>query len=89
MPIVVGGVGGSRARVVAQKLKSVGIFTGDNLNGCEDNITCSIFSRHEKQNQGSGTDQKTESSRECEKTSVFIVSTLEHLADTMWSYFVG
>jgi len=71
MPIVVGGIGGSRSRVAAQMLKPTVIFMGDNFNGREDNMTCLTFSRHEKQNQGSRTDRKTDSSRGCQKNLCF------------------
>ena len=37
-PVVVGGVGGSGTRVVAELLRSLGIFMGDDLNHANDNM---------------------------------------------------
>jgi hypothetical protein len=38
-PVVVGGVGGSGTRVVAEMLEALGIFMGDDLNDAHDNMT--------------------------------------------------
>jgi hypothetical protein len=40
-PVVVGGVGGSGTRVVAEMLEALGIFMGDDLNDAHDNLTLS------------------------------------------------
>lgn len=36
-PVVVGGVGGSGSRVVAEMLETLGLFIGDDLNDARDN----------------------------------------------------
>jgi len=38
-PVVVGGVGGSGTRVVAEMLETLGLFIGDDLNDARDNMT--------------------------------------------------
>ena len=83
-PVVVGGVGGSGTRVVAEMLETLGLFIGDDLNDARDNMTLArVFEAIRDRIQSLGPAGATVDPAAEAAAATAIAATLEDFASAM------
>ena len=89
-PVVVGGVGGSGTRVVAEMLEGLGIFMGDDLNDAHDNLRLArVFGSMRDRLQTLGQAGTPADPAAASAAAAFVAATLEAFAAAMHDAFLA
>lgn len=89
-PVVVGGVGGSGTRVVAEMLETLGVFMGDDLNVAHDNLRLArVFGSMRDRLQKLGPAGTTADPTAAAAADAFVAATLEDFAAAMHGAFLA
>lgn len=89
-PVIVGGVGGSGTRVVAEILEALGIFMGDDLNDAHDNLRLArVFGTIRDRIQSLGPVGTAADPAAAAATATFVAATLDDFAEAMHGAYLA